>query len=241
MGGQRDTLQYPWGYHNCPYLDSITWGYDIHGSTRDNEIPNRWIFGASFRCTQIYPNIISSWLQYIYSIYIYTIIKLVTVYIYGTVKLYLLVGVPRESAGQFQWPIDQSCRPCCWELLVAMCQVLRQARRWPMWPGFLCTAVDVLLMDSMKPNICIYIYTYICIHIYIHIHIIYIGTTTYTRIKYYLRAMVWLSQHDLPTVIHPPIKHPPETIVRGLVPHIWDPRMGLLHIRRMGSLMRHDQ
>lgn len=41
MGGQRDTLQYPWGYHNCPYLDSITWGYDIHGSTRDNAIPNR--------------------------------------------------------------------------------------------------------------------------------------------------------------------------------------------------------
>jgi hypothetical protein len=34
------------------------------------------------------------------SIYIY--IKLVTVYIYGTVKLYLLVSVPRESAGQFQ-------------------------------------------------------------------------------------------------------------------------------------------
>ena len=41
---------------------------------------------------------------YIQYIYIYTIIKLVTVYIYiyGTVKLYLLVGVPRESAGQFQ-------------------------------------------------------------------------------------------------------------------------------------------
>ena len=39
---------------------------------------------------------------YIQYIYLYTIIKLVTVYIYGTVKLYLLVGVPRESAGQFQ-------------------------------------------------------------------------------------------------------------------------------------------
>ena len=101
MGGQRDTLQYPWGYHNCPYLDSITWGYDIHGSTRDNEIPNRWIFGASFRCTQIYPNIISSWLQYIYSIYIYTIIKLVTVYIY----------IWYCKAISFGWCSKGKCRP----------------------------------------------------------------------------------------------------------------------------------
>ena len=199
---------------------------------------------------QMHPNISKYHIKLVaVYIYIYQVGYSIYIYIYGTVKLYLLVSVPRESAGQFQWPIDQSCRPCCWELLVAMCQVLRQARRWPMWPCFLCTAVDVLLMDSMKPNICIYIYTYILyiyIHIYIYIYLymyvyIYIGTTTYTRIKYYLPAVVWLSQHDLPTVIHPPIKHPPETIVRGLVPHIWDPRMGLLHIRRMGSLMRHDQ
>jgi len=43
----------------------------------------------------------SIYIQYIY-IYIYNYQVGYSIYIYGTVKLYLLVGVPRESAGQFQ-------------------------------------------------------------------------------------------------------------------------------------------